>query len=499
MNKIELKKTSLKPIICLMILAGLVMVVVLRPSPAQGSGEYLVFLPAITSSNTNTPPPPPPPTGVEGRFFFDTQYKTSNASIQVDAQGGMHLAYYYYEPAIDDRPTYGVYYYCPGDCDNDASWSGVAMGELVNEMQLQLTATGQPRIIFRTPSQVRASGNDYFYAACDQNCTDPARWGLIYLTSSSGIGVIDLLKDDALPQRYFALDPNGRPRFVYKDGVTGHLGTFYAYCDGGCTDPENWYETQINQDNGNEHNYRYEKFDYPVLAFTPQGQPRVLADGASMQDEFYLYYLVCDANCDQRDNWQSVPLADRGSGPNVSYDLEMDAQGRPRVAFYEGAKLNGQGDRLFYAWCNGTCQNSSNWQRQELGLSVNDGRGPDLELDAAGKPRIAYALYNAGGLGYSWCNNNCESAGAAWQHQVTESRNQLVTAWPVAIPPHCDGGLWDGIAPVLSLDAQGNPRIAYDTTYHARCWYNPDTGQWEPWSVFRLVQRAVRVVYFPKP
>lgn len=166
MNKIELKKSSLKPIICLMILAGLAMVVVLRPSPAQGSGEYRVFLPAIVSSNTNTPPPPPP-TGVEGRFFFDTQYKTSNASIQVDAQGGMHLAYYYYEPAIDDRPTYGVYYYCPGDCDNDASWSGVAMGELVNEIQLQLTVTGQPRIIFRTPSQVRASGNDYLYAACD--------------------------------------------------------------------------------------------------------------------------------------------------------------------------------------------------------------------------------------------------------------------------------------------------------------------------------------------
>jgi hypothetical protein len=59
--------------------------------------------------------------------------------------------------------------------------------------------------------------------------------------------------------------------------------------------------------------------------------------------------------------------------------------------------------------------------------------------------------------------------------------------------------LWDGVAPSLALDAAGNPRIAYDTTYHARCWYNYDTGEWEPWSVMHLIQRAVRVVYFPQP
>jgi hypothetical protein len=68
---------------------------------------------------------------------------------------------------------------------------------------------------------------------------------------------------------------------------------------------------------------------------------------------------------------------------------------------------------------------------------------------------MAYALYNAGGLGYSWCNSNYESSGAAWQHQVVESRADLLARWPVAYPQHCNGGLWDGLTPTLALDQGG--------------------------------------------
>ena len=437
------------------------------PAQAQEPDGYTVFLPLLIKSGA-TPPPPPGP--ITGGLFMDTQFKTSNASIQVDAQGGMHLAFYYYEAANDGKPTAGVYLYCPSNCQNRGSWAGVGMGELVNEIQLKLTPAGQPRIIFRASSQARPNGNDYFYAACDQDCTNPARWGVIYLTSSSGIGVIDLLKDDALPQCYFALDPDGRPRFVYNDGITGHNGTFYAFCDGGCLDPANWFETRINKDNSGQGGpYRDENFYYPALTFSPQGQPRIAADGVSMQDEFFLYYLACDEGCEDGANWTSVPLAERGSGPHLSYNIAIDAAGRPRIAFYQGALLGGQGDRLFYLWCNDGCLDGNNWAGNNLGLGQNDGRGPDLELNAAGRPRIAYALYNVGGLGYSWCNGNCESPGATWQHRVVKSRANLLAAWPVAYPPHCDGGLWDGLTPTLALDQGGQPRIAYDTTYNARC------------------------------
>lgn len=485
----------------LLIMAGLGLAILfsvtLAPVQAQEPDNQLIYLPLLTKGTGGTTPPPPP---VTGHLFMDTQFKTSNASIQVDGRGGMHLAYYYYEAANDGKPTSGVYLYCPGNCENRASWTGVSMGELVNEIQLKLTPSGQPRIIFRTTSQARPNGNDYFYAACDQSCADPARWGVIYLTSSSGIGVIDLLKDDALPQRYFALDPAGRPRFVYNDGVTGHNGTFYAFCDDTCLDPANWFETRINKDNTNQGGpYRDENFYYPALTFSPAGLPRLVADGVSMEDEFFLYYLACDQGCDDGANWTSVPLADRGSGANVSYDIAIDATERPRIAFYQGAFASGQGDRLFYLWCNDGCLDGNQWNSNGLGLSQNDGRGPDLELDSAGRPRLAYALYNAGGLGYSWCNGNCESAGATWQHRVVKSRANLQADWPVAFPPHCDGGLWDGLTPTLALDRAGHPRIAADTTYHARCWYNPDTGEWDPQSIFHLIWRAVRVDFFPQP
>ncbi len=467
-----------------------------RVQAQEPQNNHTIFLPLISKSNGGTTPPPPP---VQGAFFVDTRFKTSNASIQVDAQGGMHLAYYYYEPINNNAPTSGVYLYCPSQCQQPTNWSGVGLGEQVNEIQLQLTPAGQPRVLFRAPSQSRPNGADYFYAACDQNCTDPTRWSVTYLTSNSGIGVIDLLKDDSLPQRYFALDPAGRPRFVYNDGITGHLGAFYAFCDEQCTDSANWFETKINKDNGNQGPFRDENFYYPVLAFTPQGQPRIVTDGVSMQDEFFLYYLACDGGCEDGANWASLPLADRGNGANMSYDIALDQAGRPRIAFYQEALAGGQGERLYYIWCNGGCLDGNNWQGNDLGLTQKDGRGPDLALDTAGRPRLAYALYHAGGLGYSWCNANCEAPGAAWQHRVVESRANLMAAWTIPYPPHCNEGLWDGLTPSLALDGGGQPRIAYDTTYYARCIYVPETGEWKPWHEIHLVWRAVRVNFFPQP
>jgi len=99
----------------------------------------------------------------------------------------------------------------------------------------------------------------------------------------------------------------------------------------------NWFETKINKDTGVQGPYRYEKFSYPALAFTPQSQPRIAADGVSLQDAFYLYYLACDSHCEAETNWTSTPLYDRGSGANVSYDVEA-------VARVSSALAGGAGD-----------------------------------------------------------------------------------------------------------------------------------------------------------
>lgn len=481
------------------------------PALAQDTAEaaHQLYLPLVQEGQPETPPtapppttPPPttpPPTAVPATpqpleldaLFADTEWRTNSASIATDGADNIHLGFTYYHGLAEDAPTNGVYVTCEANCADGASWQGVLMGEGVDEIQIALTPQGQPRVLYRIASA--SNGWNYFYAACESNCALPARWTVTYITSSEGMAPVEL-SDDELPQRYFALDPMGRPRFVYGDRAPRHLGTFYAFCDADCTDRANWYEVRINEDNGNSGPYRDEDFYYPALTFTPAGQPRVVVDGVSMEDEFYLFYVACDRSCDQANNWSSVPLFDRGSGYEVSYDVAVDAQGRPRIAFFEGAQLGGGGNRLWYAWCNGDCTQPANWQRSEMGLPTSEGQEPDLELDGAGRPHVAYALYSEGGLGYSICQGNCESGSANWQHEVLESRNDLQMAWPVAMPSHCDGGLWDGLTPSLALGSDDAPHIAYDITYYARCHYVGE-DQWEPWSEMNLVWRAVRVLF----
>lgn len=470
---------------------GLAFAFTLRPARAQGP---TVFLPLVVKSGGTTQPPPQP---VQGAFFVEPNTRTANAAIAVDKQGGMHLAYSYFLP--DTENPAAVYRYCsqPANCATLANWPGVQMLNFVNEVQLALTPSGQPRLLVRTNSTSASPGDDYYYAACDQNCTDPSRWGLTYLATTSGMAAVTT-EDVNTPQRSFALDPQGRPRFVYLDNTgPDHRGTYYAYCNEQCLDPNFWFETKISLSN----DPFYEHYYYPSLAFTSQGQPRVVGDGLYLLQgqPLGIYYLACDSNCHLSGNWQRVRLFERGSGVYVSWDLEMSGSS-PRLAFYEGAMLGGAGDALYYAWCNSNCLNAGSWQRKNLGLTKPDGRHPDLELDPQGRPRIAYALYNAGGLGYSRCTGACESASGAWQHQTVETRANLHTAWPVAYPPNCSGGLWDGLTPSLGLDGAGNPRFAYDITYHAQCWYD-DPYDNDPVPVYRfhLIQRAVRVRYFPQP
>src|SRR5690606_32369427 len=143
--------------------------------------------------------------------------------------------------------------------------------------------------------RTRTSNNGwaFIYGACDTKCTDPKQWTLTQVATNEGMAPIEI-SDDELPQRYFALDNSGRPRFVYNDRKGTHYGTFYRFCDTNCTDANNWNETRINKDNGGVGPYRDEDFYYPALTFSPTGQPRIIADGVTMQDEFFLYYLACD-------------------------------------------------------------------------------------------------------------------------------------------------------------------------------------------------------------
>lgn len=466
-----------------------------QPQAARPTASFFVFLPMISR-----PPAPPLPPPARATFFVNPNSKTGSASIVVDAQGGLHLAYADYVPTAEHPAA--VYLYCaPGaQCSDGANWHGVALADRVNEVQLALTHNGQPRLLIRAQSQTAGFERDYFYAECNQNCTDPAQWAGTLVAASYGTSIFDLY-DDTSPQRSFALDLQDRPRFVYQDRnypiEPDHIGAFYMACEADCADQSHWTETRISQANDS---YGYEVFEYPALTFTASGQPRVATMLNTLAGELAFFYVACDSNCDDVNQWQRVKLFERDSGPNVSWDIEVDQNDRPRIAFYKGATLDSTGDQLYFAACNSsTCLDVGAWQKLNLGLGSGVGKHPDLELTAQGQPRIAFIRKSGDGLGYTWCNSSCETTLANWQNMVVETATTLDQQYPVARPPHCDAGLWSALTPVLSLDTGGHPRVAYDIVYDTRCWYDdPNDGQ-PPYLIFHQLWHSVRGVIFPQP
>lgn len=512
--------------------------------PTAASEAQLIFLPMVgkysaQSGNTPTPTatteapgtetPTPTPTATPTASptatteptvdtlarFLNSEWRTSSAAMQTDATGGIHVGYYYYEAQFDDAPNYAMYAYCASDCEQLANWQQVALAQDrdVIEVQLALTAAGQPRMLIRAVSTVYPAGKDYLYAACDQNCTSSTNWQIGYVLSSDGTDILDV-NDDNSPQRSFALDPQDRPRFLYQDrnyanAEPDHYGHYYVSCNsnciGGTPETPTWQQTRITEEYRSDFQYEYEIINYPSLTFTQAGAPRVLGvlypTSHSATPEG-IYYFGCDNGCDDRANWQRVWLLDRGSGTEVSWDLTLDSQDRPRLALYRGTGTF-EAEKVLYIWCNETCLDQAtkddHWQFNDPGVAATDGRHPALALDSQERPHIAYTDQTVGGLGYVWCSANCESDSPTWHHQAIEGATDLHADWPVAIPPACDTGLWHGLTPVLSLSSTDQPTVAYDTTYHARCFYDdPSDGQ-PPFTAFHLIVRAVRVIRFALP
>ncbi len=497
--------------LCLALLAGLALGLFnLNEAAAQDPPQdYKIYLPLLIKSDggVTPPPPPPPPPPAEARFFVEPAKKIGSAGLAIDLYGGIHLAYADWIP--DNQHPKAIYAYCPptADCTNQQNWSRLALStDRVNEVQLAVTPTGQPRLLIRATSTIYtaiAPGKDFFYAACDQNCTSVNGWTVTYLLSNHGTSSFDV-SDNITPQRYFALDPQGRPRFIYQDNnyfylEPDHLGAYYVYCDDNCTDSANWYETLITL----PAQYDYEVMKYPSLAFTSDGKPRVVAYliplGGSGDG---IYYFNCDAvNCGDGTNWQRVGLYARGNGTSASWDLELDSANRPRFAFYQGEGLTvGGWEKLHYIWCNSNCLDPTSWDNAEVGLPIRNGENPDLEIDSQGRPQLAYIMQGGGGTGYSRCVANCETQQPQWQHKVLDTATSLQTDYPSPIPPTCQAAMWDSLAPVLTFNLTGQPRVAHDAAYNTTCEIdeNPDDNippQQRPWQLWH----SVRVAFTAQP
>lgn len=404
---------------------------------------------------------------------------TYGASVAVDAQGGIHAAYSLLSATNEAEGGTVTYAYCPANCTIKANWNFVHLGDGV-EARIQVDAQGHPRLVMMTAGAPEGQAQHlYFsYGVCDTGCTDAANWTLTPL-----VHTLDCIAcvggREPINHHYFALDPAGHPAFVFPaidPADNSHAKLYYISCMAEpttCTQSEQWAPIQIG-----DGSYPYQ----PSLIFAGVGQPRLAYQiGNSLHSE--LYYLQCDQDC-QTGNWTWQQIAAISTRLTVRFSLAVNKQNQPRLAFYASYENKDPSPfadgLLYYIWCDANCTNNQDgaWQWSPIGLPELAGEDPVLALDQQGQPRMAYMTHNQG-LGYSWCNEQCETASAVWQHGVAESNTTLSGDYDVLNTHRCTVSTWfTGVRPSLTLDAQGNPRIAYDAQHYSvwhrdRWWGNP--------------------------
>ena len=263
-----------------------------------------------------------------------------------------------------------------------------------------------------------------------------------------------------------ALDAQGNPRIAYLDVSPEEPLKFVSRGAAGWTTPE------------------IVDFGWGSLALDDQGNPRIAYLG--VPDDHLKF-----ASKDDGAGWK-IETADAAGDVGKSASLALDAEGNPRIAYYDQTPLGNnqiKGD-LKFAWKD----DSAGWKTEIVDAAGDVGKSASLALDAEGNPRIAY--YDQTPLGNNQIKGDLKFAwkddGASWKTEIVDAAGN-VGEWAslalnaqgnpsIAYYDQTNGdlkfvskvaGSWTtpktmdsaselGSPLSLALDAQGNPHIAYN-------------------------------------
>jgi len=393
-------------------------------------------------------------------FFLPTSEpdNTSAPTLEVDAAGGIHAVY----PAYAGGNAY--YAYCPAGCEGSEDVSVVALptdGTVSNAM-LALDATGRPSVLLSTFQYV-------YYASCVGDCNVASSWTTTKILDHAG--------DREVTGEAFALDPQGRPRFVMHTYVA-YLGigqkapeTHYVTCDvANCHDPASWSSFPIAGQIWQSSHLRFDAQGKIHLATVA----RVEQEGQASVDS--AAYVSCAGDCAVDTNWVGHGLVPAFSSltdvvtikPAVS--LALTRAGAPRVLAL-GINEAGMRDVVYLA-CNGDCTNPQAWAGTILSESDDIGAGLDLALDAQDRPRFVYTFdYN---IGMAACDvEPCEASDAPWSLTKVELGSEM-SPDEIFLWPNCNVGAWFLHSPSIALAPNGEARVGYQARDISGGWSNPD-------------------------
>lgn len=399
------------------------------------------------------------PLGSPARFFLPTGDHAANTTapkIEIDKNGGIHSVY----PAAFGGDAY--YAYCPSNCEseNDVSVIRIETSGTVANAMLALDAKGKPQVLLSTFSRVH-------YVSCEGDCSKPEAW--------KNTAIIEHGSDKEVTGNAFALDPQGRPRFLMHTYIAYRgIGqeppkTEWVSCDDNCHEPTSWKLSTIGDQIFHESELRFDAKGRAHLVTVAQ-----VEEGGKTQE--IGAYQLCESDCGNPDSWTGPAFGE-------AYDDEMEAvsirpavslaltrEGHPRALFL-GTDSAGK-KQIIYLECNENCAEDATWSGIILTDHDKIGDGFDLALDANDHPRIVYTLdYN---VGLAHCDgSSCTDENAQWGLTVVEKAEDM-PADDIFLYPNCTVGAWLLHTPSIALTPSGLPRVGYQARDISGGWTTTD-------------------------
>ncbi|MDB4934553.1 MAG: hypothetical protein JWP87_1525 [Labilithrix sp.] len=389
--------------------------------------------------------------GPEARFFLPTGSEVDNTSaptLAVDAQGGIHAVY----PAYAGGDAY--YAYCAADCAGPDQVRVVHFetDATVANAMIALDGAGRPQVLL-------ATARDVHYASCTGDCTAQASWTQAKIIEHHG--------DKEVTGEAFALDPQGRPRFLMHTYVA-YLGigqkapeTHYVTCDAArCDDAASWKSSLIAKEIWQSSSLRFDADGHAKVASVVRTD---MTESSSSGTDTGAY-LECASGCDKEGSWNGIgfgyayssSLAAVAIKPAIS--LALTKSGAPRVLFLGGEGPTSSKHYIGYFECNADCT-SDHWTATKVSDLDDIDAGIDLALDDSDRPRFVYTLnYN---IGLVYCDSaSCAGEGAKWDVKKVEAGSDLPPD-SIFLETNCTVGAWFFHSPSIALTPDGRPRIGY--------------------------------------